>query len=179
MPYISNFEDYERFSNQNASSENNTKDTASSANNTNALLEKENIKDTASNAINTNTLLEKENTKDTSSDIVNTSKNMLNELKITYNKYVNTMPYDVPKRFSFSIFLTVVIAFTVCNIVLSIFSVEAIGRCSNKNVPIVIFITLFLIFSWLGNIMPYYGNLAALISMVITSVLVIVSSMTC
>ena len=89
------------------------------------------------------------------------------------------MPYDVPKAFSFSIFFTVFIAFIVCNIVLTIYGSKTIGSCRNKNASIAIFTSLFLIFSWIGHLLPYYGNIAALLSMIITIGLIMLSHSAC
>ena len=108
-----------------------------------------------------------------------TNSDLFDHMDKMYRNYVKALPYDVPKTFSFSIFLTIVIAFTVCNLVLSFYGAKSIGSCGGKNVLMVIFTSLFLIFSWLGHALPYYGNFAALVSMVITIVLVLVSGSAC
>jgi hypothetical protein len=108
-----------------------------------------------------------------------TNSDVFDHMDKMYKNYVKALPYDIPKTFSFSIFLTIVIAFTVCNLVLSFYGAKSIGSCSGKNVLMVIFTSLFLIFSWVGHALPYYGNFAALVSMVITIVLVLVSSSAC
>ena len=108
-----------------------------------------------------------------------TNSDLFDHMNKMYRNYVKALPYDVPKTFSFSIFLTIVLAFTVCNLVLSFYGAKSIGSCGGKNVLMVIFTSLFLIFSWLGHALPYYGNFAALVSMVITIVLVLVSGSAC
>jgi len=108
-----------------------------------------------------------------------TNSDVFDHMDKMYKHYVKALPYDVPKTFSFSIFLTIVIAFTVCNLVLSFYGAKSIGSCGGKNVLMVVFTSLFLIFSWLGHVLPYYGNFAALVSMVITIVLVLVSGSVC
>lgn len=108
-----------------------------------------------------------------------TNSDVFDHMDKMYKNYVKALPYDIPKTFSFSIFLTIVIAFTVCNLVLSFYGAKSIGSCGGKNVLMVVFTSLFLIFSWLGHALPYYGNFAALVSMVITIVLVLVSGSVC
>jgi hypothetical protein len=108
-----------------------------------------------------------------------TNSDIFDHMDKMYKNYVNALPYDVPKTFSFSIFLTIVIAFTVCNLVLSFYGAKSIGSCGGKNVLMVVFTSLFLIFSWVGHVLPYYGNIASLLSMVITIVLILVSGTVC
>jgi hypothetical protein len=109
----------------------------------------------------------------------NTNSDLFDHLNTLYHNYVKSMPYDVPKTFSFSIFLSMVVIFTVCNLVLTFYGAKSIGACSNKHVSMTIFTALFLIFSWIGNFFPYYGNFASLISMVVTTVLVLVTGPVC
>ena len=108
-----------------------------------------------------------------------TNSDVFDHMDKMYKNYVKSLPYDVPKSFSFSIFLIIVVAFTVCNLVLSFYGANSLRSCSGKNVLMVIFTALFLIFSWIGHILPYYGNFASLISMVVTIVLLLVSSSVC
>jgi len=108
-----------------------------------------------------------------------TAGRIFDYLRGMYNKYVESLPYDVPSSFSFGIFLIIVLTLTVCNIVLTIYGSKSIGACANNKVSLTIFIILFLMFSWVGNILPYYGNVAALLSMVVTTSLVIIGTVTC
>ena len=108
-----------------------------------------------------------------------TNSDLFDNMNKLYKNYVKALPYDVPKTFSLSIFLMIVISFTVCNIVLSFYGAKSIASCGGKNVLMIVFTSLFLIFSWLGHMLPYYGNLAALISMIVTIILVLVSGSTC
>lgn len=108
-----------------------------------------------------------------------TNSDLFDNMDKLYKNYVKALPYDVPKTFSLSIFLMIVISFTVCNIVLSFYGAKSIGSCGGKNVLMVVFTALFLIFSWLGHLLPYYGNLAALVSMIVTIILVLVSGSAC
>ena len=108
-----------------------------------------------------------------------TNSDVFDHMDKMYKNYVKSLPYDVPKSFSFSIFLIIVVAFTVCNLVLSFYGASSLKSCSGKNVLMVTFTSLFLVFSWIGHILPYYGNFASLISMVITIVLLLVSSSVC
>lgn len=108
-----------------------------------------------------------------------TNSDIFDHMNKMYKNYVKSLPYDVPKSFSFSIFLIIVVAFTVCNLVLSFYGANSLRTCSGKNVLMVTFTALFLVFSWIGHILPYYGNFASLISMVITIVLLLVSSSVC
>lgn len=101
------------------------------------------------------------------------------QLKKVYNNYVASLPYDIPKQFSVGVFLMIVVAFLVPTIVLTVFGSKSIHGCNQKHVSLSIFIALFLVFTWLGNIVPYYGQLASVISMMITTILIIVANASC
>ena len=104
------------------------------------------------------------------------------KLEELYNRFVTNLPYDPPYKFSLGVFLIIFIAFTVPNVILSIMGNKTIKRCStgtNTNVYYVVFITVFIICSWVGSILPVYGHAAALISMLVTLCLIIIGNKEC
>ena len=104
------------------------------------------------------------------------------KLEEYYNRFIENLPYDPPYKFSLGVFLIIFIAFTVPNVILSIMGNKTIKRCStgvNTNVYYVVFITVFIICSWVGSILPVYGHAAALISMLITLSLIIIANKEC
>ena len=108
-----------------------------------------------------------------------TTSDAYHYMELIYRKYITSLPYDVPKTYSFGMYLIVTVTLLVCNIVLTVYGVKSIGSCASHSISMVMFLTLFMILSWIGNFVPYYGNVTSMMSMIITLVLVIVASPLC
>ena len=108
-----------------------------------------------------------------------TSTHAYRQIELAYRTYAMSLPYDIPRTFTLSTLLLITAILLVCNIVLTIYGAKAIGLCAGRSITMSISIALFIILSWIGNFLPYYGNFASMISMIITVVLTIVAGSLC
>jgi hypothetical protein len=111
-----------------------------------------------------------------------TEETLYERMEAAYAFYIKNLPYNPPKQFSLGVFLVILLAFTIPNVMLTIFGHKSITSCTsgiNQSVVLSIFITLLLILSWAGSVLPYYGYIASLISMAVTVIVVVFSNLRC
>lgn len=109
----------------------------------------------------------------------NGSNYLFYKMEKLYEKYVSYMPYKVPRNFTLVVFASIVVVFIILNIAVSIVGSKIIKKCFNKNMVLSLFAIIFLVLSWIGHVLPYYGNFTSIGSLVLTCICLAISGSNC